>query len=155
MTEPDLPTLAQRLALLVRRAVTERMAAEAWAMEAGFRPGCINVLRTVAGAGPVSQREVSDRLLLDPSDTVTLVDILERAGLIRRERDPADRRRHALTVTGQGELAVRRLAEVAREAGDAVLAPLDEAERRQLTALLERVVSAHAAAGPPPPPGGS
>lgn len=159
MTEPDLPTLTHRLARLTRRAMGERMAGETWALEVGFRPGCIGVLREVAGAGPISQREISDRLSLDPSDLVTLVDILERAGMITRERDPADRRRYALDVTLEGKLAVARLAEVAQEAGDAVLAPLDDTERQQLGELLTRVVSHHAGHGAPaapaPPPAGS
>ena len=159
MTEADFTTLTHKLARLTRRAMGERMAGESWAREVGFRPGCIGVLREVAGAGPVSQREISDRLSLDPSDLVTLVDILERAGMITRERDPADRRRYALDVTLEGKLAVARLTEVAREAGEAVLAPLDDAEREQLAELLTRVVSHHAgqgaAAAPAPPPADS
>ena len=108
---------------------------------------------------PVSQREISDRLSLDPSDLVTLVDILERAGMVTRQRDPADRRRYALDLTPEGRRAVARLAEVAREAGELVLAPLDDTERRQLGELLTRVVSHHAGRGAPaapaPPPAGS
>jgi DNA-binding MarR family transcriptional regulator len=155
VTAPDLAMLTHRLALLTRRAMHDRMAAETWALEAGFRQGCIGVLRAVAYGGSVSQREVSDQLLLDPSDVVTLVDILERAGLLTRERDPADRRRHALTVTVEGKLAVCRLDEVARDAGESVLAPLDEDERKQLGHLLHRIVSHHAGAEPARPPAGS
>ena len=145
------------------------MAHETWAHEAGFRPGCIGVLHVVAAREPVSQREVSDALLLDPSDVVTLVDILERAGLVERKRDPADRRRYALEVTTAGQLAVVRLREINREANQELLAPLDAGERAQLAALLARVVGHHTgqttdpttdppadAAGPagdhPPPP---
>src|SRR6185369_14408337 len=102
---------------------------------AGFRPGCIGVLRVVAAREPVSQREVSEALLLDPSDLVTLVDILEAAGLVERRRDPADRRRYALEVTPRGQLAVVRLREINRETNEELLAPLAE--------LIGRVVRHH------------
>src|SRR4051794_4041905 len=93
MPERDVATLTHRLAQLTRRAMANRMAHEKWAIAAGFRPGCIGVLDAVAQHEPVSQREVSSVLLLDPSDLVTFVDILERAGLLERRRDPTDRRR--------------------------------------------------------------
>jgi DNA-binding MarR family transcriptional regulator len=143
MSEPDVATLTHRLAALTRRAVGERMAQESWAHEAGFRPGCIGVLQVVAAREPVSQREVSEMLLLDPSDLVTLVDILERAGLVERRRDPADRRRYALEVTPRGQLAVVRLREINRETNEELLAPLDEQERKQLAELIRRVVRHH------------
>ena len=113
------------------------------------------MLHVVAAREPVSQREVSDALLLDPSDVVTLVDILERAGLVERKRDPADRRRYALEVTTAGQLAVVRLREINHEANQELLAPLDADERAQLAALLARVVSHHTGhttdpAGDPP-----
>jgi DNA-binding MarR family transcriptional regulator len=119
------------------------MANEGWAHEAGFRPGCIGVLRVVAAREPVSQREVSEALLLDPSDLVTLVDILEAAGLVERRRDPSDRRRYALEVTPRGQLAVVRLREINRETNEELLAPLDERERAQLAELIGRVVRHH------------
>jgi DNA-binding MarR family transcriptional regulator len=151
MSEPDVATLTHRLAALTRRAVGERMAQESWAHEAGFRPGCIGVLQVVAAREPVSQREVSEMLLLDPSDLVTLVDILERAGLVERRRDPADRRRYALEVTPRGQLAVVRLREINRETNEELLAPLDEQERKQLAELIRRVVRHHTGLAEPAP----
>ncbi|MFL6129574.1 MAG: MarR family winged helix-turn-helix transcriptional regulator [Mycobacteriales bacterium] len=143
MPERDVATLTHRLAQLTRRAMAERIAREKWAIEAGFRPGCVGVLHTVAQLEPVSQREVSSVLLLDPSDLVSLVDILERAGLLERRRDPTDRRRYALEITAAGQLAVARLREIAEEANEEVLAPLDSGERSELEKLLSRIVAHH------------
>jgi DNA-binding MarR family transcriptional regulator len=143
MLEPDVVTLTYRMAQLNRRAMAERMAGESWANEAGFRPGCIGVLRVVAARDAVSQREVSDALLLDPSDVVSLVDILERAGMLERRRDPADRRRYALQLTATGRRAVLRLTEISQQINAELLAPLGPAEREQLAALLARVVQHH------------
>jgi DNA-binding MarR family transcriptional regulator len=88
----------------------------------------------------VSQREVSDALDLDLSDTVAAVDILERVGFVTRGRDPTDRRRYALTVTREGQQAADRLAIITAEAEETILAPLSTEERALLHQLLEKIV---------------
>ncbi|MGE3621706.1 MAG: MarR family winged helix-turn-helix transcriptional regulator [Acidimicrobiia bacterium] len=146
--QPDLGPWIHRVAHLTKRAMAERLAAERWLQEKGFRPPCIGALHAVAHHQPMSQRELSERLGLDPSDTVDVVDILERAGYVSRHRDPADRRRHALTLTAPGEEALARLGRIIGEIEDEILAPLDPAERRELGRLLRRVADHHQAARP-------
>ncbi|MGH9185762.1 MAG: MarR family winged helix-turn-helix transcriptional regulator, partial [Acidimicrobiales bacterium] len=98
------------LAAELRRQLRSLIAGEPWMTEAGFRPPCIGVLQTVARHGPISQRDISERLAIDPSDVVGALDILERVSMVERGRDPNDRRRHAVVVTGRGERAAGRLA---------------------------------------------
>ncbi len=132
------------LARELRRQIHEVMVTEQWAIDAGFRPPCLGVLHVVAESGPVSQREISDHLGLDASDVVGVLDILEAAGLVERRRDPDDRRRHTVVLTGPGERAAERLKVLRSEVEARVLAGLDPDERRQLADLLSR-----AAAGVP------
>jgi DNA-binding MarR family transcriptional regulator len=84
----------------------------------------------------LSQQMLSVRLGLDPTIIVALVDELEDRGLIVRERDADDRRRHRLLITAQGRkvhaAAVRAVAAAEKE----FLAPLDRAEREVLRTLL-------------------
>ena len=87
----------------------------------------------------LSQRDVAERVGIDPSDVVDLVDRLEAAGFVRRRRDDRDRRRYALELTGAGHDAIERFHAVARAVDDVVFDVLDPAERDQLRALLERV----------------
>lgn len=143
VAEPDLSTLTHRLANLTRRAMAYQMAMEQWALDAGFRPGCVGCLFVLEAVGPMSQKELAERLLLDPSDLVSLVDILERAELVDRRRDPADRRRYALELTERGRIAAQRLHQVSRTAQESVLEPLESHEREQLSALLSRIVHHH------------
>ena len=124
----------------LRRHMHELMANEQWAIDAGFRPPCLGVLAVVADAQPVSQRQISDRLGLDASDVVGVLDILQGAGLIERRRDPQDRRRHAVVLTPAGEKAARHVAELRAVAEDRTLAALDTAERQQLASLLHRAL---------------
>jgi DNA-binding MarR family transcriptional regulator len=64
---------------------------------------------------------------------------LERAGLVSRERDAADRRRNVVAATPAAEPALERLDARVAEAQAALLAPLDAAERAQLLDLLARL----------------
>jgi DNA-binding MarR family transcriptional regulator len=126
------------LAREMHREMHGLMIQETWAVDAGFRPPCLGVLAVVEGRQPVSQREISDTLGLDASDVVGILDILEAASMVERRRDPADRRRHAVVLTERGETAARRVAALRAQAGDRVLAGLDDDERRQFVDLVER-----------------
>lgn len=132
-----------RLAGLLRRRFGERLASEQWLVDAGARPPTYGALTVIHQLGPISQREVCDILGHHPSDMVELVDMLERNGWVRRERDPDDRRRYRLTLTEGGRVVLARYDEVAAEAEADVLAVLDEDERRALSDLLGRVLDAH------------
>lgn len=129
------------LANELRRRFADVLAGEPWVHAAGFRPPCVGVLHTVAAEGPVSQRDISMRLGVDPSDLVGVLDILERAGLVERRPDPDDRRRHAVVATEAGVRSAARLAELRDLAEAQVLAALDDVERAELSALLAKALA--------------
>lgn len=132
------------LAREMRRQMADLFAGEAWMHDLGFRPPCVGVLRTVAELGPLSQREISDEVGLDPSDVVGAVDVLEAGGLVERRRDPDDRRRHSVVVTPEGRKAAVRLRRLMVEAEDRALANLTDDERELLVSLLEKALVAEA-----------
>ena len=135
------------LAREMRRQIHELMADEQWAVDAGFRPPCLGALHVISRHQPVSQREISDHLGLDASDVVGVLDVLEAAGMVQRQRDPNDRRRHAVVLTDAGETAARRFVELRETATERVLAGLDPEERRQLIDLLHRATARFTAGG--------
>ena len=57
------------------------------------------VLATLAEYGELSQQQVCDRIEMDRSDMVRLIDDLEARGNVIRGRDPHDRRRYRLTLS--------------------------------------------------------
>ena len=73
---------------------------------------------------------------VDPSILVTLPNPLEADGLVSRERDPADRRRHLVTLTLAGERTLVSASRAQKETEDALFASLDDEQREQLGALL-------------------
>src|SRR3954468_20498707 len=86
--------------------------------------------------GPMGQRELGQAMAADPSILVTLLNPLEADGHIARTRDPADRRRHVVTLTDAGRRQLERAAEAQREAEDAIFAGLSADQRDQLRDLL-------------------
>ena len=60
--------------------------------------------------GPLSVKDLSGLLQLDPGTLSPLLKRLEAAGLLRRERDPKDQRNLALALTDRGK-ALREQAE--------------------------------------------
>ena len=88
----------------------------------------------------LSQQAIGERLRIDRTTMVSLIDDLERAGYLKRERNPDDRRAYVIALTAAGRKAQAR-AEEALDA-DAVqfFGKLPEAERQELNRLLMRLV---------------
>jgi DNA-binding MarR family transcriptional regulator len=145
MIERPLSALLLQTASLYRQAIARRIKSEPWLVDAGFRPACVGALLTVGSLQPLSQRELSSQLGIDPSDLVAVIDILERAGFVARRRDPADRRRQVLSLTSAGDGAVGRLRILLKDVDDEVLEPLPSRDRDHLRGLLDGVVAHHLA----------
>ena len=98
------------------------------------------VLSFVGAAEDLSQQDLSERLGLDPTIVVGLVDALEERQWVTRTRDPADRRRNVLRLTAVGRTAHASAVRAAQAAEDAFLEALGPGERATLRALLNDVM---------------
>lgn len=90
--------------------------------------------------GPLSRRELAERLCCDPSNVTFLVDRLESKRLVTRARTTSDRRVRALALTPAGKKARRRL--ITTIAGSPMFRRLTTAQQRQLADLLGRCATA-------------
>lgn len=70
-----------------------------------------------------------------------MIDRLEKLGLVTRKDDPADRRRWRLFLTAESEQLMDRLGDCATDVFEDAFAGFSQAERGQLTDLLERLRS--------------
>lgn len=78
------------------------------------------VLEAIYHMGPLCQGELAEKLLRSGGNLTLVVDNLEKAGLVARERDPADRRFVVVKLTDAGtkfiaELFPKVVVNVARE----------------------------------------
>lgn len=86
-----------------------------------------------------SQRQLSARLRLHRNVMVTLVDDLERQGLVKRMPHPEDRRAFAVTLTDKARDLLPELDAQGRALEDEITASLTAAERRTVLHLLQRM----------------
>jgi MarR family transcriptional regulator, organic hydroperoxide resistance regulator len=90
--------------------------------------------------GPLSVKDLSGLLQLDPGTLSPLLKRLEAAGLLRRERDPKDQRNLALALTDKGR-ALRAEAERI-PAGIVERLGMPVEELMELHGVLTRVIAA-------------
>ena len=130
---------------LIRRAVANVVE------PAGITPAQYNVLRILrgAGVGGLPTLVVRDRLVDEAPGITRLIDRLETAGLVRRERSSPDRRQVYCFITAKGLALLKKLDAVIAVGDESGGAGLTEREQKQLIALLEKVRGALAAAHPP------
>ncbi|GIM89767.1 MarR family winged helix-turn-helix transcriptional regulator [Paractinoplanes toevensis] len=89
--------------------------------------------------GPVNQQALIDLLGVDPSALVAVLNELESLGLVSRQRDTADRRRHIVAITPDGTRALSEVESVLDKTDDDLFAALSPTERRQLERLLTKI----------------
>lgn len=103
--------------------------------------------RAAASGRPRTQLALSRAARLDKSTMVVALDALEGEGLVERRPDPGDRRARIVEPTDAGRELLARAEGIVMDVEDAVLADLDDGERRVLRNLLRRLVLGRGAVG--------
>jgi len=97
-------------------------------------------LAVIEGAGePLSPTVIAQRLIVTTASVTSLLDTLERRGLVVRQHDPRDRRGLLVELTGDGRALVGEFLPQVVALQTAVMAALSEPQRRQLVKLLASV----------------
>ncbi|MET7328713.1 MarR family transcriptional regulator [Nonomuraea sp. NPDC005650] len=89
-------------------------------------------------SGPMTMRDLADRMSCEPSNATFVVDRLEEQGIVERRPHPGDRRAKQLVLTARGAALRERLMDLLTEASP--LARLTSEEQTTLSELLTRVV---------------
>ncbi|RKS16765.1 DNA-binding MarR family transcriptional regulator [Arthrobacter sp. AG1021] len=93
---------------------------------------------------PMSARELSDQLHLDPGTLSPLLKRLETAGLIVKTRNPQDERAIVITTTEQGAALRTEAVKVPKEMMKRLNLSLEDAV--ELRTILDRMIAAGSAA---------
>jgi DNA-binding MarR family transcriptional regulator len=111
------------------------------ALPTGLVPRYHEVLAALAELGPSSQQHVAERLRINRTTMVSLIDSMEQDGLVQRNRDLTDRRSYALACTAKGTSALAAMESAADQADAQLTSTLNDREKRQLDRLLRTVAS--------------
>ena len=109
------------------------------------------VLQAV-GEGEIVGAELARRTAVSPAAISQLLAGLEDGGLLTRGRLEDDRRRQPLTLTEQGQWALRSAQTALRERLAGLLADMPPPEADALARLLERLQASLSGTPPPPRP---
>lgn len=106
----------------------------------GLSPGARQALAVLEGAHePLSPTTISERMLITTASTTSLLDTLEKRGLVTRATDPEDRRRQLVSITEEGRRLVDAYLPQVVAVQTAVMAGISEAERARLLKTLAAV----------------
>ena len=110
-----------------------------------------NALRIIrgAGSGGIPTLAIRERMIEEGTTITRLLDKLEAAGLIRRERSLPDRRQVICYATERGKRLLDELDPLTDAADEEAVAALDEEQLEQLIAMLDAVRATNAARGAP------
>jgi DNA-binding MarR family transcriptional regulator len=114
-------------------------------------PRGYQVLASATRGEPGSQLELANHLGVDRTVMTYLLDDMERAGLIERHPDPADRRARRVAATPRGAGLLEDLDRRLRAAEDQVLTGLAAGNDRQVFREMLRRLATHANALDPVP----
>ncbi|MFL5906149.1 MAG: MarR family winged helix-turn-helix transcriptional regulator [Solirubrobacterales bacterium] len=106
----------------------------------GIHAGQDRLLQELWREDGIAQRELIDRLSVEPPTVTGILQRLERQGLLRREPDSDNRRVQRVHLTEAGRKLEGPVRKVWREVEALFIGELSRAERDQLLAVLTRLV---------------
>lgn len=97
------------------------------------------VMAKLREVGPSSQNHLGRLVYLDAATIKGVVDRLILRGFLATGSDPLDRRRRAVSLTGQGADVIEQAVRVAADITATTLKPLTPEEQRTLARLLKKL----------------
>jgi MarR family 2-MHQ and catechol resistance regulon transcriptional repressor len=118
-------------------AVTARM--HRHLADTGLTLSQFGVLEVLYHKGSLCQRDIGQKILKTSGNMTTVIDNLEKRGLVIRQQDPADRRRVAVKLTRPGYDLIQTIFPTHAAVAEETFAVLDADELAALGTLLKKV----------------
>ena len=106
---------------------------------AGLTISQFGVLEALYHKGPLCQRDIARKILKSTGNITHVIDNLERDGLVRRERDSADRRYLTVCLTESGSELIARAFAAVEAAIVRELGALTGEEQQELGRLCKKL----------------
>ena len=88
----------------------------------------------------LSQRELADKIYVDSSTLVPVIDKMEKNGLLERKPDPEDRRHNRLYLTKKSESVVDSIIETVLQLRKTLYKGLSKDDLELMRPILKRIV---------------
>ena len=139
--DDETPTLSSTLELVRWIGWAQRKAGEDWIRARELSHEQAFVLGYLAQTPGVIQREIAEVSRTSPASVTSLLQGLERRGLVERRTEGGDDRRKRVYATPAGAELIAGFEEAMLAADETLLAPLDPEERATLQALLTKITA--------------
>ncbi|MEX2104436.1 MAG: MarR family transcriptional regulator [Bacilli bacterium] len=97
-------------------------------------------LVTIAGKERITQKALSEELLIDKTTTTKAIAKLEAEGYVRRESDPEDNRYHLLYLTEEGRAVIPKVKEALDHITSKSLIGISDDDYAFMLGLLKKVI---------------
>lgn len=87
----------------------------------------------------LSQAQLSDMMLVNRANTTSLIDRMEKAGLVVRTPSPSDRRYNIIKLTARGKKLLAKVEPLYAKQVKKIMAALKENEQKSMIAKLEKI----------------
>ncbi|MFY9265747.1 MAG: MarR family winged helix-turn-helix transcriptional regulator [Solirubrobacterales bacterium] len=104
-----------------------------------LRPREFWTLAVIEELGDAPQQSIANRLAIDRSDMVAIIDKLQSLGMVTRARDPQDRRKQIIRLSVKGRRVFTRASKSLTAADNEFLTSLTKAQREQIRSSLARL----------------
>lgn len=106
----------------------------------GLSHAALNALAVIEGnAAPIAPGELAERMLVTSGTMTSLIDNLERQGLVTRRADPDDRRRLLIDVTPQAQDLLDVVLPAIQQLAKAIFGSVPDRRLRSLLTTLDDV----------------
>jgi len=136
MYGPDRPPVGMQLARVAREA---GRAFDAALAEAGGSLPVWLVLISLKSQQLANQRALAEAVGIQEATLTHHLNAMEKAGLLTRRRDPANRRVHVVELTPEGDALFARLRTAAMAFDERLRSGLSAAELKRFEAVLDRL----------------
>ena len=131
-----LPPLLRRAWYGLNQAFRRRLA------HLGITPDQFTVMRTLIEHDGITQRELTHLISSDPNTVVSLVNRMEKAGLVERQTHEADRRANRLRLKAGGRAKYEKARSIAVALQAEVLGAVPAPRREQFLEDLDHLAAA-------------
>lgn len=116
-------------------------AKEEWQLEStGLSGKELYVLEHIRDENPWRFNDFAENYRIKPSTLTGIIERLEKKGLVKRERDTADRKAVYLHATSQGKEVIQKHIEEDQSFFDSMLLVLESDERIQFMQMVKKMV---------------
>ena len=109
------------------------------AKESGLTTSKLLVLQTIAEEGEVTIGGIASQVNLTQATITTIVDFLQKQGLVQRERATSDKRKVFVTLTDKGRQILENAPTALHDRFSEEFECLEEWEQMQIAAVLKRL----------------